>query len=130
MDWQEMEEKKRKVLKALIQCSKCPDFKEDCGDCPYLDVEDGCIGRLCHDAYTIITHQDMLLQQMTDPNTVMIDKTAKPVQGLRYCQANRLCYDDSHNDACPYHHKMEYDQGDCIGDMHADLLKMIDGGDA
>lgn len=123
MDWKEMEEKKRKVLKALIQCSKCSDFKEDCGDCPYLDVEDGCIGRLCHDAYSIITHQDRLLQQMTDPNTVMIDKTAKSVQALRYCQTHRECYGANHE--CPYHN-----QEDCIGDMQADLLKMIDGGDA
>lgn len=123
MDWKECEDKTRQVLKALIQCSKSPELKEDCGDCPYLYVEDGCIGRLCHDAYSIITHQDKLLQQMTDPNTVMIDKTAKPVRGLRYCQGHRECYGADHE--CPYHN-IE----DCLGDMHTDLLNLIEGGDA
>ena len=120
------EEKKRNVLKALIQCSKSPNFKEDCGDCSYLDYSDyditSCIGRLCHDAYSIIIHLDMLLAQMTDPNTVMIDKTAQPVQALRYCQAHPACYGADHE--CPYHIKAY-----CIQDMHTDLLKLIEGGD-
>lgn len=122
MDWKECEDKTRQVLKALIQCSKSPEFKEDCGDCPYLYVEDGCIGRLCHDAYSIITHQDKLLQQMTDPNTRMIDKTAKPVQGARYCKENRTCYGVGHE--CPYRN-----QKDCFESMVTDLLNLIEGGD-
>ena len=122
----EMEEKITRVLKGLIQCSKSPEVKENCGDCPYLDYADcdvsSCIARLCREAYTVITHLDKLTQQMTDPNTAMIDKTAKSVQALRYCQT-RECYGENHE--CPYHN-----QEDCIGVMQADLVKMIDGGDA
>ena len=59
---------------------------------------------------------------MTDPNTVKIDKTANPVQALRYCQAHRECY--GADPECPYHN-----QEDCIGDMQTDLLKLIEGGD-
>lgn len=123
MDWQEMEEKKSRVLKALLQCGKGPEFKEDCGDCPYLDYEDLCITRLAQDAYVVIIKLDKLVQQMSDPNTVMIDKTAKPVQGLRYCQAHPECYGADH--ACPYHTQI-----DCLPGMQADMVKLIDGGDA
>lgn len=59
-----IEEKTRTVLKALIQCSKSPEFKEDCGDCPYLYVEDGCIGRLCHDVYSVIVTLDTTINAM------------------------------------------------------------------
>lgn len=118
-----IEEKTRTVLKALLQCGKGPEFQEDCGDCPYVESEEHCITRFCHDAYAVIIHLDGLVQQMTDPNTVMIDKTTKSVLALRYCQTHRECYGANHE--CPYHN-----QEDCIGDMQADLLKLIDGGDA
>jgi len=120
----DIEEKKRRVLNALIiHSSKSPECKEDCEDCPYMGVEDGCIARLHHDAYYIIIHQDKLLQQMTDPNTVMIDKTAKPVQGARYCKENRTCYGVGQE--CPYRN-----QKGCFESMVTDLLNLIEGGDA
>lgn len=119
------EEMTRKVLKALGECGMGAGFTEGCEVCPYHDHEGktSCVSLMANDAYTVIIHQDKLLQQMTDPNTVMIDKTAKPVQGLRYCQGHRECYGGDHE--CPYHNVE-----DCLGDLHTDLLNLIEGGGA
>lgn len=59
-----IEEKTRKVLKALLQCGKAPEFKEACGDCPYLEVDEGCISRLCREAYSVITTLDATINAM------------------------------------------------------------------
>ena len=59
-----IEEKTRKVLKALLRCGKGPEFREDCGDCPYVDEEDGCISRLCRDAYSVIVTLDTTINAM------------------------------------------------------------------
>ena len=116
-----------RVLHALERCGMDSEFAEDCGDCPYRDdddeIESRCIARMARDARTVILKLDRLLQQMTDPNTVMIDKTSKPVQGLRYCQSHRECYGADHK--CPYQN-----QEDCIGQMQTDLARLIDRGEA
>ena len=59
-----IEEKTRKVLKALLQCGKGPEWVEDCGDCPYLEEEDGCISCLSRDAYSVITTLDTTINAM------------------------------------------------------------------
>lgn len=58
-----IEEKTRTVLKALLQCGKGPEFREDCGD-SYVDEEDGCISRLCRDAYSVIVTLDTTINAM------------------------------------------------------------------
>ena len=118
-----IEELSRKVLDGLMHCSMEPDFDEDCWDCPYRDRDDDfCISRLCRDAYSVITRQDMLIGQM-GRGGVVIDANAKPVEALRYCVGHRECYGADHE--CPYH-----ESEDCLHDMQAGLLAMIDGGDA
>lgn len=118
------EEMTRKVLKALGECGMGAGFTEGCEVCPYHDHEGktSCVSLMANDAYAVIIHLDGLVQQMTDPNTRMIDKTAKPVQGARYCKENRTCYGVGHE--CPYRN-----QKDCFESMVTDLLNLIEGGD-
>jgi hypothetical protein len=58
-----IEEKTRKVLKALPQCERSPFYKEECGDCPYIE-EERCIAHLCRDAYSVITTLDTTINAM------------------------------------------------------------------
>lgn len=58
------EEKTRRVLKALLQCGKGPEFMDDCGDCPYLDAEEHCITRMAQEAYSVITTLDTTINAM------------------------------------------------------------------
>ena len=59
-----IEEKTRRVLKALLHCGIEPEEK-DCGDCPYRDPDDVfCISRLCRDAYSVITTLDTTINAM------------------------------------------------------------------
>lgn len=58
-----IEEKTRKVLKALLQCERSPFYKEECGDCPYIE-EDRCIAHLCQDAYSVIVTMDTTINAM------------------------------------------------------------------
>lgn len=113
-----------KVLGGLMHCSTEPESKENCGDCPYnIQDDDFCITRLCHDAHTIIIHQDMLLNQLGRDGAV-IDTNHKAVQAMRYCKGHRECY--GADPACPYHANVD----DCIDTLQRDLLALIDGGDA
>lgn len=83
----EMEEKITKVLKGLMQCSKSPEFKEDCGDCQYLDFADydvsSCIARLCRDAYTVIIKMQQLLALMEEIKRP--EKLKQTIDALRRC---------------------------------------------
>jgi hypothetical protein len=96
MDW-EMEEKITRVLKGLIQCSKSPEFKEDCGDCTYLNFADydvsSCIARLCRDAYTVITKMQQLLDLM--------EEIKRPEKLKRTIDALRRCVNGECTNECP-----------------------------
>lgn len=95
----EMEEKITRVLKGLIQCSKSPEFKEDCGDCPYLDFADydvsSCIARLCRDAYTVIIKMQQLLALMEEIKRP--EKLKQTIDALRRC-VNGEC---TKGEGCP-----------------------------
>lgn len=104
----EMEEKIARVLKGMIQCSKSPEFKEDCGDCSYLDFADydvtSCIARLCHDAYTVITKMQQLLDLMEEIKRP--EKLKKTIGALRCCVKN-MCSDE-----CPMKDRDWIDRGE------------------
>jgi hypothetical protein len=58
-----IEEKTRKVLEALLQCSKVPFNLEECKDCPYAE-EKPCISNMCRDAYSVIVTLDTTINAM------------------------------------------------------------------
>lgn len=131
-----IEEKTRTVLKALIQCGKGPEFKEDCGDCPYVESEEHCIARLCHDAYTVITKMQQLLDLM--------EEIKRPEKLKRTIDALRCCVKDMCSDECPMRDRdwiasgkatcREFQDGDTLEIPRAliltaiELLEKLDGG--
>lgn len=136
----EMEEKIARVLKGLIQCTNSPEFKEDCGDCPYLDFADydvtSCIARLCRDAYTVITKMQQLLDLM--------EEIKRPEKLKRTIGALRCCVKDMCSDECPMRDRdwiasgkatcREFQDGDTLEIPRAliltaiELLEKMDGG--
>lgn len=85
----EMEAKITRVLKGLIQCSKSPEFQEDCGDYPYVESEEHCITRLYRDAYTVITKMQQLLALMEEIKRP--EKLKRTIEALRCCVTGE-CY--------------------------------------
>ena len=110
-----------KVLHGLERCGLDPESLEDCGECPYKSIE-SCIAHMSSDARKVIIHLDKLVEQM-GRGGVVIDRSCKAVEALRYCKGHSECYGTDPD--CPYH----VTSGDCMLNFQRDLLAMIDGGD-